>query len=227
MATRNRFQGLNDVEVVEIAQRGSLEARDELARRFRGAVLLVAGQIAGSREIAEDVAQEVFLLAFRQIAQLQAPAKFPAWLYAITRRRALRMARREGRSAAVPSETLECLMAQEGPQELGPLDALLYAETQEALQSALTDLSPEIRLVLHLFYYEQWTAARIAAFLSLPLTTIKWRLRVGRQRLRGFLTAFLEENHCVQFRLQRDRPPSQTAGENRGTGGTHRADREF
>src|SRR5207253_4867108 len=97
MATQNRFQCLDDAAVVEIAQMGSLAAYDELVRRFRGAVLLVVGQIVSSREGAEDVAQEVFLLAFGGLSQLQSPAKFPAWLYAIARHRARRVARREGR----------------------------------------------------------------------------------------------------------------------------------
>src|ERR1051326_3962070 len=83
MALQNRLQGLSDAEVAEVAQLGSLEAYDELVRRFRGAVLMVARQLLDSRQAAEDVAQEAFLLAFEGLAQLQDPAKFPSWLYAI------------------------------------------------------------------------------------------------------------------------------------------------
>ena len=194
MEMRRRFQFIEDRELVEIAQLGSREACDELVCRFRGAVLLVARQNLNSVEEAQDVAQEAFLCAFRALPQLADPAKFAGWLYAITRNRARRVGLRERRNEPTEDMQLERLMAvYSDVGTADPLDAVLRAETDAAVRALLCDLPPEIRMVLQLYYYEQWQTTRIAEFLSLPLTTVKWRLHAGRTRLSRHLTALLEE----------------------------------
>ena len=73
-----RLHHISDEELVVGALLGDLGAFDELVYRFRRAVVLVAQQITGSRDTAEDVAQDTFLIAFKALPQLKAPAKFPA-----------------------------------------------------------------------------------------------------------------------------------------------------
>jgi len=200
MGMQRRFQFIAERELVEIAQLGSTEACDELVYRFRGAVLLVAQQVLRSPEVAQDVAQEAFLCAFSALHQLEDPAKFAGWLYAITRNRARRVVTRERRSEATEDSQLERLMTAYVGQHADPLDEVLLTEMQAAVRSVLCDLPPEMQIVLQLFYYEQWTATRIAEFLSLPLTTVKWRLHAGRTRLYRHLSALLEENSDVRSR---------------------------
>lgn len=67
MTITRRFRFVEDSQLVELAQRGSLEAYDELVSRFRDAVILVVRQTVRSLtlEAAQDVAQETFVLAFR------------------------------------------------------------------------------------------------------------------------------------------------------------------
>ena len=194
MAIERRLQLISDRELVHIAQLGSREAYNELVVRFRGAVLLVAEQILGSRDLAQDVAQEVFLMAFGALAQLQTPEKFASWLYAITRHRARRVALRESRQQPTEDSCLESLVqAQHGTLGNHPLDEVLRAEKQQSVQLGMAGLSPEIQIVLQLFYYEHWTMTQIAEFLSLSLPTIKWRLHTGRNRLHRYLSQLLED----------------------------------
>src|SRR5579872_4613292 len=102
MAIRNgAFPEIPDDELVFMALLGNMASFDELVRRYRGAVIRVANQILGSWSAAEDVAQDAFLLAYKALPQLQCPANFASWLYAITRHRARRVAGRESRSQAV------------------------------------------------------------------------------------------------------------------------------
>ncbi|HZO87444.1 MAG TPA: sigma-70 family RNA polymerase sigma factor [Chthonomonadaceae bacterium] len=229
MAMQQRLQYLSDRELVGIARLGSLEAYDELVGRFRGAVLFVAEQILGSREMAQDVAQEAFLLAFRSLPQLQDPAKFASWLYAITRHRARRVATREGHNEAVEASSLERLMtAQGGERAASPLEAVLRSESQASVCALLDELAPELQIVLHLFYYEQWPAVRIAEFLSLPLTTVKWRLRSGREQLRRRLVESLEEKTDARTRPEkRDTTDAQPAAKDGGDGRARRANRQL
>src|ERR1051325_2832974 len=73
---------------------GDLDAFEELATRYRAAVVRTAQAIVG-REDAEDVAQDALLLAFRALPSIAQTAKFAAWPSAIPRHRAQRFGRRE------------------------------------------------------------------------------------------------------------------------------------
>src|SRR5436309_14932911 len=83
-----------DEVLVVAAILGDLDAFDELATRYRAAVMRVAQAIVG-RDDAEDVAQDALLLAFKALPSIEDPTKFAAWLSAITRHRALRFNRKE------------------------------------------------------------------------------------------------------------------------------------
>src|SRR5215510_12417268 len=98
-----------DEMLVVAAILGDLEAFDELALRYRAAVVRAAQAIVG-REDAEDVAQDALLLAFKALPSIEDPAKFAAWLSAITRHRAFRFGKRESAMArAVLTWTIFCL----------------------------------------------------------------------------------------------------------------------
>src|SRR5919205_1075426 len=83
-----------DEVLVVAAMLGDLSAFDDLCARYRVAVVRMAQSIVG-RADAEDVAQDALLIAFKALPTLEAPAKFAAWLAAITRHRALRFTRQE------------------------------------------------------------------------------------------------------------------------------------
>ena len=194
MGMQGRFRFVEERELVAIAQLGSAEACEELICRFRNAAVIVAQQIVGTNEAAQDVAQEALICALRALPQLEDPAKFGAWLCTITRNRARRVASRECRHNPTEDGQLERLMTTHVGHQSDPLDAVLLSETQRTVRMVLCDLPPEMQVVLQLYYYEQWPVARISEFLSLPVTTVKWRLHAGRTRLSRRLSVLLEEN---------------------------------
>ncbi|MCA1596317.1 MAG: sigma-70 family RNA polymerase sigma factor [Chloroflexi bacterium] len=189
------LQHLSDEELVVGALLGHIGAFDEIVRRFRTAVILVAQGIVKSREAAEDVAQETFLAAYKALPQLDHPSSLPSWLCAIARHRALRVAEREGRSEATEESVLDALLLEQS-QELqpDPCEEALRRIEAAFLYAALSRLPPDLATVLHLYYYDDWSVSEIGAFLSLPTTTVKWRLHQGRQTLRKQL-AQTEETH--------------------------------
>jgi RNA polymerase sigma-70 factor (ECF subfamily) len=190
MAIRNgAFPEIPDDELVLIALLGNMASFDELVRRYRGAVIRVAHQVVGSRTAAEDVAQDAFLLAYKALPQLQDPANFAGWIYAITRHRARRVAGREGRSETVDLSDLDRLILDYCPEmTLNPAEEVLRRSERALIPTALRSLPQEHRIAMELRYFEEWPVARIAEFLSLPVTTVKWRLHTGRQMMRRYLT---------------------------------------
>ena len=229
MAAPGRMDSLSDTAVVHLARLGSRDACDELVRRFRGAATMIARQIVRSEQTAEDVAQEALIAALTALPSLERPESFPHWLYAITRRKAQYHGMRDARSVPTEAEDLGRLCDERShASDDQPLESLMLREKQEAVRTVLRNLSPEIQRVVYLFYYEQWTAAQIAAFLSLPLTTIKWRLYAGRkqvsERIRELLTEVSDVGEGSNERGDAAAPP---AAKDSGIGGALGADRKL
>ena len=99
-----------DEVLVVAAMLGDLSAFDDLCARYRAAVVRMAQGIVG-RADAEDVAQDALLIAFKALPTLEAPAKFAAWLAAITRHRAFRFTRQERAHQRGRVELDEALLA--------------------------------------------------------------------------------------------------------------------
>lgn len=187
----NPYPPKSDEELVLAARHGSREAFDELVSRFRDAMLAVA-QATGSREAAEDVVQDAFLQAFRALPQLQDPSRFGGWLSVITRYRARRVGAREGRCEPMEPAALDRLLSYRSEATRHPADECEKATERATIRSALARLPSEHEVILRLYYYEGWSVRRIASHLSIPLTTVKWRLHRGRRLLEQQLAMLLE-----------------------------------
>ena len=169
-----------DEVLVVAAILGDLDAFDELALRYRAAVVRTAQAIVG-REDAEDVAQEALLLAFKALPSIEEPSKFAAWLSAITRHRAFRFSKRERSHQTGRVELDEFLIEQ--VQALGH-PFVSEAEHDDELRAALDNVPADYALVLRLRFFDEIPLKRIAAFLGAPLSTVKWRIHRGKQLLR-------------------------------------------
>jgi RNA polymerase sigma-70 factor, ECF subfamily len=169
-----------DELLVVAAILGDMGAFDELALRYRAAVVRTAQSIVG-RTDAEDVAQDALLLAFKALPAIENPAKFAAWLSAITRHRALRWSRRE-RTAALERVELDDLLL----EQIGALSGPLVDESgaDEEINLALENIPADYALVLRLRFLDEMPLKRVAAFLGLSLATTKWRVHRGKLLLR-------------------------------------------
>jgi RNA polymerase sigma-70 factor (ECF subfamily) len=180
MERTERYQEPPDEILVVAAILGDVEAFGQLAARYVAAAVRVAQSIGG-RDDAEDVAQEALLLAFKALPSIENPARFAAWLGAITRHRARRWARREGARRAASVEFDEVLVENLGPhaRPLAPSDG-----TDEEIAKALDDVPSDYAVVLRLRFFDDMPLERIAAFLGVTVSTVKWRVHRGKALLR-------------------------------------------
>jgi RNA polymerase sigma-70 factor (ECF subfamily) len=174
---------LTDEQLVAASLLGRLAAFDELVRRFRPAVRLTARRFGEDAEAVEDLCQEAFLRAFKALSRLDDPARFGAWLHAITRNLALRERRNGARDRERSSVLDEILL--EGISAPGPSPHELAEQIAAGrmVRQAVETLPVPYREVVSLHYWEDMPLSRIAAYLGIPLTTAKWRLRYARERL--------------------------------------------
>jgi RNA polymerase sigma-70 factor (ECF subfamily) len=184
-----------DEVLVVAAILGDLEAFGELAGRYRAAAVRVAQSVVG-REDAEDVAQDALLLAFKALPTIENPARFAAWLGRIARNRALRWARREGARRAASVDFDEVLV-----ERVAALARPLAApDHDDEVARALEEVPPDYALVLRLRFFDEMPLERIAAFLGLPLSTVKWRVHRGKALLRECVERLRERREIMQER---------------------------
>ena len=168
-----------DEVLVIAAILGNLEAFEELVLRYRPAVVRLARTIVGA-DHAEDVAQDSLLLAFKALPGIEEPRKFPAWLSAITRHRALRFSKSEtaqmSKRVALDEALLEKIEALAKP--------LAEKERDEEMIAALESLPADYAMPLRLRFLDEMPLNRIAAFMGIPLSTVKWRIHHGKKLLR-------------------------------------------
>ncbi len=136
------------------------------------------------RNLAEDLTQETFIRILQR-GHYQAGKLFKPWLYTI----ATNLAHDHFKSARVrhTANTTEEALYQINDHAPGPEELALAAEQGGEINSALSKLGEEFRVVLYLRFYVGLSLNEIAHALDLPLGTVKSRLSVGTRRLRGLL----------------------------------------
>lgn len=176
-----QLENLPDEMLVGLAILGDLRSFDILALRYRGAVFRVA-QIFSNPELAEDVVQEALLIAFKALPTIDEPGKFASWLYAITRHAAMRMSQK-ARNESNRRVDLDDLLLEQSEALARPFVGANDFESAW-VRAAIDELADEYRLILQLRFYDEMSLKRIAKFLALPLTTVKWRLHRAKQLLK-------------------------------------------
>lgn len=144
-----------------------------LAEQFAPAVYRLAYARAGNAADAEDVMQDVFLRLLTKAPTFRDDDHARAWLLRVTVNRAKDLLRAAGRRN-VPLEEAEECSAPEPPEG-------------EALGAVLA-LPPKLRLVVHLFYYEELSVKEIGSVLGISQSAVKTRLSRAREQLRASLT---------------------------------------
>lgn len=192
-STRRAFDAARDAEatLVEAIVRGDAGALEQIYERYCRGVYSVALRLLGDTTAAEEVVQETFLKLWRHPEAYQpGRGRLLPWLLGVAHHHAVDLLRRrqlEQRHRAAPTadgtadglENLGLTSADDDPQlSAGGFDQ------REAIGRALADLPSEQRLPLELAYYHGMTQFEVATFLSVPLGTVKTRMRLALQQLR-------------------------------------------
>ena len=162
---------------------GDPEAAVEFVRRFQARVYGLARTIVRDRAMAEDVAQETFVRAWRRAASYDARrGRVLAWLLAIARNRAIDVTRLRSIEPLDPEVVAARLELER--QSSGDVDESSRVDERKTLRDALADLPAEQRRALVLAVYFGRTAAEISELDGIALGTVKWRIRQALSKLR-------------------------------------------
>lgn len=162
---------------------GDERAFEELVIRYEAKVRHVAFGVLRDRELAEDVAQETFLTAYRKASSYRGEGSVRSWLFRIAVRRSLDELRRRGRKSEVPLPAIE--------RGVEPHKGI---EAGWDLERALAQLPPEHRVALMLKEIEGLSYQEIAESLAWPVGTVAVRIHRARLELKA---ALQEKSHVV------------------------------
>jgi len=181
-------------QYVPAAARGDRDAFARLVEGTRSVVSSIALAIVRDAELSRDVAQDVFLAAWRDLGQLREPSSFLPWLRQMTRHRAYHVLRTDRRRARRIATARAGELLESAVDRQPGADARLVAEEERAaLATVLDELPDDTREVVTLYYREGRSTAQVAALLGLSEPVVRKRLSRARERLRsGLLEHFGE-----------------------------------
>ncbi len=195
-----------DVRLMLEVRDGSATAFEELVVRYQARLVRVLEHMVGRRELAEDLAQEVFLRVYRSRQQYVPGAKFATWLFTIVNNVASNAKRDRSRH---PEVTLAG--SESGPLGVRPMDRLVQAsssamptrqidkaEIRDVVRMAMEQLSQRQRLAVLLNKFEGMSYADIAHAMDLSPQAIKSLLSRARENLRQMLQPYFEDGTLPQ-----------------------------
>ena len=171
---------------MQLVCRGNAQAFEVIYERHSQAAFSLAYRMAGSRGVAEDVVQEAFLNLWRSGARYErARGSVRTWVLGIVHHRAIDALRRASvhdRRRAGDEDIAERLEAKERTDV-----EVARRDEAETVRSAMGALPSEQSQVIELAYFGGFSQSEIAELLETPLGTVKGRMRLGLEKLRGVL----------------------------------------
>lgn len=184
-----------EASVIRRAQRGNVAAFEQLVRQHDRAVLRLALHLTGSQEDAQDIYQEAFLRAYRNLGRFRFASSFYTWIYRIVTNLCLDHLRRK-RSRPKDEIPSASLLGREEDVGRRPADhgagwspecAVVRREVREGIDRALAALSPQERLVFELKHYRDLNLKTVAVVLNASEGAVRNALFRATRKLRAEL----------------------------------------
>ncbi len=181
---RDAMQKLADEDLMSLVERKDPGAFEILYDRHGGAAYSLAHRIVGDPGAAEDVTQEAFLSIWRSGARFDpARGSVRSWTLGVVRNRSIDALRRQAGKAPKLDFDDDAVLAAQPAGELTDSEAI-RRETARRVRGAMQELPEEQSEVIGLAYFGGFTHSEIAQMLSMPLGTVKGRMRLGLEKIR-------------------------------------------
>jgi RNA polymerase sigma factor (sigma-70 family) len=186
-----------EMELVRRAQKGDLEAYDQLIKRYQERIYATVYHMTSNHEDANDLAQDAFIKAFQALKSFKGGSTFYTWLYRIAvnktinflkqRKNRLHMSLNDLDYNTENNPDLVALISDKTPRR----DASLK-ELQEKLNESLLKLSEQHRLVMVLHDVQGQSHEEIAEIMQCNIGTVRSRLFYARQQMQGWMADYLK-----------------------------------
>ena len=192
-----------DVRLMLEVRDDSASAFEELVLRYQSRLVAVLEHLIGHRELAEDLAQEVFLRVYRSRKSYVPTAKFSTWMFTIANNVALNARRDLSRRKEVNLDVQDS-----GGHGANPIEQMLHvssgqiparqldkAEVRDVVRLAVSALNERQRMAVLLNKFEEMSYADIAEVMEMSPQAIKSLLSRARMNLKEILEPYLQQGH--------------------------------
>lgn len=176
----------HDESLVRRAKKGDAEAFSELVRRHQQTVFNLAYRFMRDTSLAEDMAQEAFLKAFRLLGSFRGDCAFSTWMYRVTCSVCLtevNRRRKRGEVELTPQCALETSVAPAAP-----------SDEFDRIRQCVAKLPPRYASIITLYYLKEMPYEEIAEAMQIPMGTLKTWMHRARKQLRAIVEEELAAN---------------------------------
>lgn len=175
--------GLNDNELISKVLSGDHQAYAGLVNRYQNYVFTLTLRMLKNREDAEEVAQDVFIKAFKYLADFRGASKFSTWLYTIVNNTCISFLRKK--KLEIHSLDTEKVFEVADSMDSGFRANLVEQKSRQSMvHNAIGLLGPDDAEIITLFYKSEQSLEEIAQILGLEVNTAKVRLHRARTKLK-------------------------------------------
>ena len=174
---------LTDTEIIKRVLAGEQAMFAPLVQRYQSYVFTLVLRFTDNREDAEEISQDVFVKAYRSLADFRNEARFSTWLYTIVRTSCITFVRKK-RLTTTSLDTERTFLQVEN-QESGFKANMIEQKSRHAMvNAAIRLLSPDDSQIITLFYKGEQSLEEIGRVMGLEPNTVKVKLHRARNRLR-------------------------------------------
>jgi RNA polymerase sigma factor (sigma-70 family) len=193
--TDQRPEGPDDLDLVHRSQAGDTAAYEELVRRYHGKIYGLVYSMTSNREDAEDLAQEIFVKAWKALGHFREQSGFYTWIYRIALNRTINFRKRRNRRQTVNFDEFDQdIKTAESYREFSSKGSVLrkmsLGEFQEKMNRALLKLSEKHRAVVTMYDVQGIPHGDIAKVMRCSAGTVRSRLFYAHKQLRIELAEF-------------------------------------
>lgn len=179
---------MDQTTLIKRCQLGDMESFEQLYKIYSKNAMGTAYLIAKHKGIAEDIVQEAFLKCYKEIKKLRDPATFDVWFYKLLVRLAWKMSSKHKATIPVEEEEYEAHCFSESLNSDPERE-----ETKLVVQAAVDTLSPPLKTVVILHYFNDMTIKQISMVLGCFEGTVKSRLHNAKKLLQKELAEGAEQ----------------------------------
>jgi len=191
--TEKRLTDL-DLQIIEMVRSGNSRAFSVLVDRHKDQAMTLAVRLVGERGEAEELVQDAFVNAYRNLEQFRGDAKFSTWFYRILYNLCMtRVTRRKAKPESLDDGEENLLRTLVNEDEISIQERMEQQEIHRLVSSEVGNLPEKLRTAILLFYVQEMSYEEVSAVMNVPLGSVKTYLHRGRHLLRQRLLVRLKE----------------------------------
>jgi len=172
----------NDINIINLVKKGDVRAFDILVVKYQDRLVYSVFKFCNDFELSQDIAQEAFVKAFRNIDKFRGESSFYTWIYRIAINTAKNYFSNKSRGAETYNEdVLDGALSDLSLNSDNPETLLAAEEMKDAVNQAFQNLPDEIRSTLSLREYDGLSYEEIAKVQNCPIGTVRSRIFKGRE----------------------------------------------